>query len=404
MLSCMNRRVYLDHAAATPLDPKVRRCMERYIAVEFANPSAIHEEGVRARNAVEEARRGVAHELGVLPDEIVFTSGATESANLALIGTVDAWRKAHPGRIPHVIVSSIEHDAVLAPARVLEARGVRVTRLPIDRNGFIDCGHIKTELSLDTVVISVMLANNEIGTIQPLREIAKIIRKWRKEHRGVARDRKRETEERYPLFHTDATQAVNYCDVNIPRMGVDMLTMNAAKIYGPKGVGVLAVLRNTPIEPILFGGGQEAGRRSGTENVPAIVGFREALRLACMMRAKEAARLTKLRDRAIARLSTIPDLVVNGDPSARLPNNINFSIKGIDHEFLALQLDAKGFAVATKSACNESDAETSHVLSALRRAQGNSAPQSGIRITLGRGTTAAQVNRFVAAVFDIANK
>jgi len=448
----MNDRIYLDNAAATPVDPRVLKAMEPFWAKNFANPGAIHKEGVAARKAVEDARGKIAALLGIHADEIVFTGSATESANLALFGAVEAWRKTHQNEIPHIIVSAIEHDAVLEPARKLEGAGVLVTRLQVDARGMVSLVALKKSLTKNTVVVSVMYANNEIGTIQPIREIAKVIRKWKKEIRGVTRDMKPEkavnfsevapfkakerpqaaNDARYPLFHTDATQAANYLDMHVPRLGVDMLTMNAAKIYGPKGVGLLALLRGTPLEPLVVGGGHEGGRRAGTENVPGIVGFAEALRITREIAEKENARLVALRDYAIGELKKIrgiqcptlridpqgrtlySDLVVNGDEIERLPNNVNFSIQGLDpssirprrnygsgHEFLALQLDAKGFAVATKSACNETDAETSHVLLALRRANQSGGPQSGIRLSFGRSTTKKDIDAFLDALREI---
>jgi len=419
ILSRKIRRVYFDYAAATPIDPSVIKAMEPFWALRSANPSAIHQEGVLARKAVEGARSDIAAILGVHADEIVFTGSATESCNLALFGAVKAWQKIHPDRRAHVIVSAIEHDAVLEPARKLEEEGVRVTRLPVDASGIVDTRALKAAIEEDTVLVSVMYANNEIGTIEPIEDVARIIRKWKKEVRGVTRVGKPEGDEHYPLLHTDATQAVNYCALHIPRLGVDMLSMNAAKIYGPKGVGLLALLRDTPIAPITIGGGHEGGRRAGTENVPGIVGFAEALRIARKMAEKESARLALIRDHVISELKRLNGLVVNGDEEKRLPNNVNFSFSNIDpsstaradypsnrtefatghsaagHEFLALQLDAKGFAVATKSACNETDAETSHVLKALREADGVNGPTSGIRISFGRATKKEQVSDFI---------
>lgn len=395
------RRVYFDHAAATPIDPRVVKAMEPFWADKCANPSAIHKEGVLARKAVLDARRTIATLLGIHTDEIVFTGSATESCNLAIFGTVFAWQKIHPGRVAHVIVSAIEHDAVLGPARKLEASGVRVTKLPVNTRGIVDTKILKNAIDRDTVLISVMYANNEIGAIQSVRDIAKLIRKWKKEVRGVTRIGKSEGDERYPLFHTDATQAANYCDMSVPRLGVDMLTMNAAKIYGPKGVGLLAILRDTPLESIIVGGGHERGRRAGTENVPAIVGFAEAFRITQEMAKKESGRLIPLRDHMISELKKIPGLVINGDEHERLPNNINFSLSKIDHEFLALQLDARGLAVATKSACNETDAETSHVLAALREADRSHLQKSGMRLSFGRGTKRECVDRFVEVLKEI---
>lgn len=394
------KRVYLDHAAATPVDPRIARAMAPYLSRAFGNPGAIHREGVLARRAVEEARRSIASELGVLPDEIIFTASATESANLAITGTVEAWRAAHPAATPHIIVSSIEHDAVLAPARALEAKGVRVTRLPVDREGVVDLAALAGAIGEETVVVSVMYANNEVGTIEPVAEIARVIRKWKKEHRGAGRDRRARGDARYPLLHTDATQAANYLDMHLPRLGADLLTMNAAKLYGPKGIGLLAVRRGTPLLPVIVGGGQERGLRAGTENVPAIVGFAEALRIARTLAARETRRLTALRDRAVSEIvRKIAGVVLNGAPTRRLPNNIHLTLPGTDHEYLAILLDARGFAVATKSACNEMEAEISHVLSRLR---GRDDPKllQGLRVTLGRGTTREDMRRFVRALLE----
>lgn len=398
------KRIYLDHAAATPVDPGVKKAMDAFLVKNFANPSAIHRGGVEAKMAITEARNEIAGMLGVHGDEIVFTGSATESCNLALSGTISAWRKAHPERTPHVIVSAIEHDAVLSSAKVLEQSGVRVSIVPVDEDGIVDPRTIGAAICDDTVIISVMYANNEIGTIEPLADIARVIRKWKKEHRGVVRDRKITGDELYPLFHTDATQAVNYLDIHMPKLGVDLLSMNASKIYGPKGIGLLAVLRGVPIDPAIVGGGQERGRRAGTENVPGIVGLAAALRTTRKMAAKESARLTKLRELLIARTTKdIPDIVVNGSREMRIPNNIHLSIPGPDHEYLALLLDARGFAVSTKSACNEADAETSHVLAALSRTEGYR-PLSGLRITLGRSTSREDIISFARALKEIVDR
>ena len=394
-------RVYMDHAAATPVDQRVIRAMKPFWSERFANPSAIHREGVAARVAIKDARTTIAELLGIHADEVVFTGSGTESCNMALSGTVNAWQSSHPGRTPHVIVSAIEHDAVLEPSRRLEASGVCVTRLPVQPDGIVNLSVLKNAINEDTVTVSVMYANNEIGTIQPIRETAKIIRKWKKEAHGITRIGKPDGDDRYPLMHTDATQAANYLDLHIPYLGVDLLTMNAAKIYGPRGVGLLAILRGTPIEPIVVGGGQERGFRAGTENVAGIVGFAKALAIAQKIADKESRRLTVLRNDMIAELKRFSGLSINGSEIVRLPNNVNFSIRGIDHEFLALQLDANGIAVATKSACSEGDAEASHVLLALRKVDGTNASKEGIRITFGRSTTKKEIGAFLLALRSI---
>ncbi len=393
----MSKRIYLDHAAATPLDPKVLEVMQPFLSGAYGNPSGIHQEGVLARKAIEGAREVIAKILDGHADEIIFTGSATESANLALVGSVRAWQEAHPGKKPHIIVSAIEHDAVFEPVSVLERAGVRVTRIGVNSEGIINLGELKDALTMETVLVSVMYANNEIGTIQPIEEIAKIIRKWKKEYRGVVRTEKAEGDARYPLFHTDACQAANYCALRIPKLGVDLMTLNAAKVYGPKGIGLLYALREVPLLPMIVGGHQERGLRAGTENVSGIIGFARALHLAQAVREEESLRLSAIRDAGFALLEKItPHIVINGGKPLRLPNNINFSIRGVDHEFLALALDAQGFAVATKSACNELDAETSHVLEAL-----GGENKSGIRLSLGRNTTLANIEHFIEVLKNI---
>jgi cysteine desulfurase len=398
----INPRVYMDHASATPVDPRVLAVMEPFFGVQYGNPGAIHREGVLARRAVDDARLRIAGLLDVHADEIIFTASATESANLAIVGSVRAWQQSHPGQTPHVIVSAIEHDAVLEPVRFLERDGVRVTMLPVDGEGIVDVVKLKEMLTLETVLVSVMYANNEVGTIQPIKEIAKSIRKWKKEHRGVVRTEKPKDDDCYPLFHTDACQAAKYCDMRIPSLGVDLLTLNAAKVYGPKGIGLLFAARGTPLRPLIVGGVQERGLRAGTENVPGIVGFAEALALAREIADQESLRLKLLRDRMILQLCELSSkIIINGSITERLPNNVNFTVPDVDHEFLSLALDAAGFAVATKSACNEFDAETSHVLAAIRASRESDAPESGIRLSFGRSTTEVDVDAFIVALRDV---
>lgn len=398
----MRERIYLDHAASTPIDSRVSAKMEAFDNGTFGNPSAIHKEGVAAKTAIELARETIARLFHAHSNEVIFTASATESVNLVILGTVRKWQEDHPNELAHVLVSSVEHDAVLESARYLENEGVNVERIPVLESGIVDLNVLKEKIQENTVIISVMYANNEIGTIQPIKDIAKLIRKWKKDVRGVTRIGKPEGDQIYPLFHTDACQAINYCDTDIPALGVDLMTLNGAKIYGPKGVGALVRLRNTPISPIIVGGGHEFGLRAGTENVRAIVGLAEALKIASEMRESESLRLISIRDHVFAELEqNIPGVNFNGSREKRLPNNVHFSIPEVDHEFLALALDAKGFAVATKSACNEFDADTSHVLAALRRADGTDHSESGIRLSLGRSTQVEDVDAFVIALKDI---
>ena len=396
------KRVYLDHAAATPLNREVSLAMAPFGVEVFGNTSAIHAEGVAAREAQESARASIAKILGVLATEIIFTGSATESANLAIIGAVRAWKKSFPERTPHVIVSSIEHDAVLAPARILEEEGVRVSCLPVLSNGVIDLAQLSALITMDTVIISLMYANNEVGTIQPVAEAGKLVRKWKKEYREVVRSHKSEGEQVYPLFHTDGVQAANYLDLNIPRLGVDLMTLNASKVYGPKGVGMLYKASGVALKPLVYGGGHEGGMRAGTEHVAGIVGFAKALELAQVMRVEESARLALLQTSLIHQLTNeIPNIILNGDAEKRLPNNINFSLPNVDHEYLAIVLDTRGFAVATKSACNETDAEISHVLLAMREGESAGHPTSGIRLSMGRATTMEDIDALVKTLKEI---
>ena len=396
------QRIYLDHAAATPMDKRVMASIEQFDTDTFANPSAIHKEGVAAKIALEGARVKIAQLLRVHSDEVIFTASATESVNLAIMGAVSKWQKVHPNEIAHVIVSAIEHDAVLECVLSLLDEGVKVDRVPVSENGIVDLEILKDKIQKNTVIVSIMYANNEIGTIQPIREIAKLIRKWKKDVRGVSRIGKPEGDQVYPLFHTDACQAINYCDSDIPALGVDLMTLNVAKIYGPKGIGALVKLRSAPIAPIILGGGHEFGLRAGTENVSSIVGFAEALTIAKNMCAAESTRLIAIRDHAFTELEkNIPRVIINGSKTERTPNNVHFSLPEVDHEFLALALDAKGFAVATKSACNEFDADTSHVLAALRLGGGDDRPESGIRLSLGRSTQVEDLDALILALKEI---
>lgn len=397
------KRIYLDHAAATPVASGVLAAMLPYFAEEFANPSAIHKEGVMARSAVENARNDMASVLHVLPDELTFTGGATESVNLAIVGAVSSWKNTHSSATPHVIISAIEHDAVFAAVRTLESVGARVSILPVDANGIVKVDELAAMITEQTVLVAVMYANNEIGTIEPLNEIAKVIRKWKKDVRGTVRSKKSEGDDLYPLFYTDASQAPNYLDCAPASLGVDMMTISGGKMYGPKGAGLLYVARGVALSPIVFGGGQEKGLRAGTENVSSIIGMKEALSMSVQIRVDEVKRLSEIQKATMALLlETFPNILLNGSLVDRLPNNIHFSFPDVDHEYLALALDARGFAVATKSACSETEAEISHVLLALR-SKGDERPKSGIRVTMGRSTRMEDMSEFVATLLVIMN-
>lgn len=419
----VSSRIYFDHAAATPLDERVAERMSPFGACVFGNPNAIHREGCAARKAIDDARATIANILRARTQEIVFTGSGTEAANLAIRGIVSCfpfpvsrkskesvahfpgdWQRAADGALPHVVTSAIEHHAVLEPIRDCVARGmITVTYLPPDALGCVDPKAVYAALCPETVLVSVMYANNEIGTVQPVAAIAKAIRKWKKDHGTPGRDTSEGARPSFPYFHTDACQAGNYLPLDTQRIGVDLMTINASKVYGPKGIGALFVRDGVVLAPEIRGGGQERGLRAGTENVGGVVGFACALEIAQNMREEESARLIEIRDRFAALIrERIPEAVINGTMSRRLPNNIHATFPGADHEFLAIALDERGVACSTKSACNERDAETSHVLEALRAAANDSTvPPQGLRFSLGRGTKMGDVERVVAILRDV---
>lgn len=361
------KRIYLDYASLTPIDRRVLREMKRYSGVAYANPSSIYREGVAAKKALAEARGRVAAFLHAHADEIVFTSGGTEANGLALEG---AGRAAHRAgnQKPHLIISNVEHSSIMEVAAMMERQGVEVTRLAVNAQGLIDPAELKKAIKPTTYMVSIMTVNNEIGSIQPIRELAKVIRYARKEI----------TNSRYPLFHTDAAQAASFMDLNVEQLGVDLLTLDGGKVYGPRGCGALYVKRDTPIEQIIYGGGQESGLRSGTENLPAAAGLARALELCSADREHVNKDLHTLKTQFIAGLSKIrSDITVN---PGEAPHILNVSIPGIDNEFFVLQLDAKGIACSTKSSCLR-DEDESYVLQAIGANSKNS-----VRFSFGRWT------------------
>ena len=365
--------IYLDNAAATPLDPEVKHAMEPYEREYFGNPSSIHKKGQEAKRAVDAARKSIAQVLGSRPDEILFTSGATEADNLAVQGIARKYDKGH------ILTTPIEHRAILSICEHLLQEGRSVAYIPADQYGIVDVHGIVEMVKPETVLISINYANNEIGTIEPIADIARSIKK--------IRQKRVQQKNSTPLFfHTDASQAAEFLDIHAEKLGIDLMTLNAAKIYGPKGVGCLYMRRGVALEPILYGGGQERGLRSGTENVPGIVGFPKALEIAQKKKSSETVRLTELRDWFIKEIKKeLPDAVLNGHPVYRLPNNIHISIPGIEGEALVLYLDAKGIYCSTGSACTSVSLEPSHVLRALGKP--DEYTTGSLRFTLGRGTT-----------------
>jgi len=375
------QRIYLDHAATTPVRDEVRRAMEPYLAESFGNPSSIHGYGQEAKSALDNARDIVSGALNCAPSEVTFTSGGTEADNLALIGVMFANRK----RGARLITSEIEHDAIRRAADFLGRTGCDVVRLPVDRLGRVNVEQVEAALDNNTVLVSIMHANNEIGTIQPIEEIAELAHA-----RGA-------------LMHTDAVQSFGQLAVTPDDLGVDLLSISSHKIYGPKGVGALYVRSGVAIDPILHGGGQERERRSGTENVPGIVGFGEATRLMIETRSRDSVMMRSLRDWFIAELSrSIPSAVLNGPTMDRLPNNINISIPGIEGEPLLLNLDIHGIAASSGSACASGSIEPSHVMIALGVPQDR--VRGALRLTLGRQTTRYEMQTTLDALITITSR
>ncbi len=375
--------IYLDYAATTPVDVRVLDAMTPYFADSFGNPSSVHRFGQRAEAAVESARETVASALHCRPDEIIFTSCGSESDNLALRG---AMMMGLENNRPWLLTSRAEHHAVSKTAEQLEKYyGVQVEWLPVDAHGMVTPETMRRAVCDGTALASVMLANNEIGTINPVAALASICRE-----RGI-------------LFHTDAVQAAAYLDVDVTRLGVDMLSLGGHKFYGPKGVGALYVKKGTRLVPHTTGGGQEFGLRAGTQNVPYIVGFAEALRLAAEEREERVAHVQPLRDQVIGRvLEEIPDAQLTGHPENRLPNHASFVFKDADGNLLLQLLDAAGFACSSGSACKTGNPEPSEVIAALGLSRDWAL--GSLRITLGKDSTPEQINSFLNLLPSLVEK
>ncbi|MEK7631001.1 MAG: cysteine desulfurase family protein [Patescibacteria group bacterium] len=381
------KRIYMDHAAATPLDGRVLAAMTPYMTEEFGNAGSLYREGRRAKDAVDTARTTIANILGAHADEVIFTSGGTEGDTMALAGVARAY--ADKGR--HIISTTIEHHAVLHTLDALKKEGFEITLVPVGQDGIVDPQDIERALRADTILVSVMYANNEIGTIQPVAEIGKIVRKYRAAKADLSSG---------PFFHTDACQAAGYLDLNITKLNTDMLVLNGSKIYGPKGSGVLYLRRGTRMRPIIFGGAQEGKRRAGTENVAGIIGLAAALQIASDAREAESTRLEDLRHYFTSRLTReIHRTVLNGDATRRLPNNINVSILDIEGEATLLYLDVHGIACSTGSACTSESLDPSHVILALGRPYEYA--HASIRFTLGRNTTKEEIDKVMEVLPDV---
>jgi len=375
------KKIYLDHAATTPTHPKVVEAMLPYFSDKFGNPSSIHMFGQEAKAAVEGARDKVAELIKAKREEIFFTSGGTESDNWALIGA--AYANEKKGK--HIVTTPIEHHAVSEPAEFLKKRGWDVTYVPVDKFGMVDPADVAKAMTDRTVLVSVMHANNEIGTIEPVEEISMVVRS-----KGA-------------IFHTDAVQTTGSIEVDVDKLGVDLLSASAHKLYGPKGVGALYIRKGTRIEQYMRGGGQERGKRASTENVPGIVGFGAAAELAAKEMPERIKHLIPLRDKLIRGiLENIGDSVLNGHPTKRLPNNTNFCIKFVEGESMLLNLDFLGIAASSGSACTSGSLEPSHVLLSIGLA--HEFAHGSLRFTLGRITTEDDIDMVIKALPGIVEK
>jgi cysteine desulfurase len=375
------KRIYMDYAATTPAHPEVVKAMLPYFNEIFGNPSSLHSYGQEARSAVEAARIKLAGFIGSKAEEVVFTSGGTESDNFAVKGV--AYANENKGN--HIIISSIEHHGVLEPCRFLEKRGFQISYLPVDKYGMVDPDDVKKAITSKTILVSVMHASNEVGTIQPISEIGKITREA-----GV-------------YLHTDAVQTFGHVPLNVNELNVDLLSLSGHKLYGPKGIGALYIRKGTKITPFMHGGGQEEGRRGSTQNVPGIVGLGKAIDIAQQEMNDEAHRLISFRDRLITGLSEKIDyLKLNGHPQKRLPNNVNISIDFVEGEATLLSLDFEGICASTGSACSSESAEPSHVLTAMQIPAEEA--RCSLRFSLGKWTTETDIDRVLSVLPEIITK
>lgn len=372
--------IYLDNAATTPLDPRVLAAMMPYLKEGYGNASTLYSLGQEAKEAIEKSRETIANFISAKAEEIIFTSGGTEADNFAIKGVAFANEKF--GR--HIITNTIEHHAVLEPCHWLEKRGFKVTYLPVDKNGLVNINEVEKAITDETILISVMQANNEIGTIEPISEIGKVVKSVRvkRKERGI----------KTPIyFHTDAVQSFGHLPIKVDELSVDLLSASAHKLYGPKGVGFLYLRRGVKIDHLLHGGGHEKGFRSGTENVAGVVGFAKAVELAKEELNREYKRLFELRDKLIKKIfEKIKNVRLNGHPHLRLPNNINLTVEGVEGEAMVLSLNDTGIAASTGSACSSKSLKPSHVLKAIGLSDEDA--HSSLRLTLGRFTKDKDIN------------
>jgi cysteine desulfurase len=385
------KKVYLDYAATTPVDKQVLKSMMPYFSKEYGNPSSIYDIGLKTKNAITDAREKIAKLINGKSTEIIFTGSGTESDNLAILGIAKANKKAGN----HIVTTSIEHPAVMETVKSLEKEGFKITYLPVDKYGSIGLESLKREITDKTILISIMYANNEIGTIEPIEEIGKYLK---------AENEKRALKKLNRIyFHSDACQAAGFYELNIEKLGLDLLTINGSKIYGPKGTGFLYVRSGTVIEPVIYGGKQEFKLRSGTENVPGIIGLAKAFEIAQENNDKSAESLKELQTYFIEQIKEkIPKVIFNGNPKNKLPNNINVTILDAEGESMILYLDQKGIYCSTGSACSMNELKSSHVLKAIGLK--DEAIHGSLRFTIGKFTTKKDIDYTVYHLSDIISK
>ena len=371
------RKIYLDNAATTALSPKVLEAMMPYLTTVYGNPSSVHAFGQEAKKGLDAARDQVAAALNCTPGEVIFTGCGTESDNTAILGVAEKYK--NKGK--HIITSSVEHHAVLHTCEHLQKQGYDVTYLPVDEYGRVTAEQVREALREDTILVTIMFANNEVGTVMPIPEIAAVCHE-----KGV-------------LFHTDAVQAIGHVPVDVKAMGIDMLSLSAHKFHGPKGVGALYCRKGIKLPSYIMGGAQEKGRRAGTENVAGIVGLGVAIKLACDNLSENAAKMTILRDRLMRGLAEIPEVKLNGHPTERLPNNVNYSMKYIEGESILLKLDLSGIAASSGSACTSGSLDPSHVLLAMGLP--HEIAHGSVRLTLGDDTTQEDIDYTIEQLKEI---
>lgn len=380
------KRVFLDYASTTPIDPMVSRSMHE-VSKYYANPSALYSESIHAKKVINDSKKKIAEILDCQSDNIYFTSGGTESNNLAILGIFSKYKTDK--FTPHFITSNIEHPAILEVYKEIERRGAEVTYISVKENGVVSSRDIESAIKANTVLVSVMYANNEIGTIQPIKEIGRVVREYR-----------RKNDAHIPYFHSDACQASLYLPLNTLKLNLDMMSLDGIKMYGPRGSGILYVRGDVKISRIIFGGGQQSGLRSGTENIQSIVGLAKALEISEQLKESESARLKTIRDYAITRLLTeFKNSSLNGDKENRLPNNINICFPGIDSEFVTIALDVNGFSVSYSSSCRTlKEDSSSYVIESIGK---ETCRMSSLRFSLGRESKKSDIDELIKVLKKI---